>query len=564
MARREAGAIVIKRSRSCLRWGSSLPLLCAWAWSTPALAAGAPLAQLADTGDPPPDVVETIPDEQAPSPPAPPEPAPVSTIPPVVAVRAEPKLPSAAPVPAVTDRFALTGWARQSVELGFSNDALRPEQPERTALPYDRIATRSQLFMQARYSRGHWFEADVSGLLSYSAFEQGPARESTPFNGINGQSARGLLEPQLRELFVGFFSSSVDVRIGQQRIAWGKGDFVSPNDVMNARDSRDPFVGETELLHLPTFALRADFDLGIGTLEGVASPVFTPDRFDVSGSNWAILQPDAPVWVRGLSNLLDRSTDPSLRPAMQPLLSSTRYPKSDFTEPVLGARWTWAVSRADLSYYYQYGFDGPLIEVDPQLLAGLSSLDYSQAGLADLQPLLQAIDAGQSPIRLRYVRRHHVGMDAATTWGPLAFRLDAAYDTKRVFVRRDFLGATSPAFQAVASIEYQTGDTGKDLLFEGIYQHLFDKDTPPLLIYGRDTIGIAADLRWPIWQPLSFELRGLLGLRPKTQLVQPQLNVKFGALVVSVGALLLAGDQYSFGQYFHRNDEAYLRAKYSF
>jgi hypothetical protein len=532
-------------------------------WSEPSLAA--PPIQPAADAEAPPDLVEEIPDEAEPRPPVAPEAVRELAPPLVPPPHIETKPPRAPPPPSASaDRFALTGWARQSIELGFSNDALRPEQPERTALPYDRIVARSQLMMQARYSRGHWFEADVSGLLSYSAFEQGPAHESTGFNGFNGQSARGLLEPQLRELFVGFFSSRFDLRIGQQRIAWGKGDFVSPNDVMNARDTRDPFVGETELLHLPTFAVRADLDLGIGTLEGVVSPVFVPDRFDVSGSNWAILQPDAPVWVRGLANLLDRSTDPSLRPATQPLLSATKYPKSDFTQPVVGARWTWNLNRADVSYYYQYGFDGPLIEIDPQLLTSLGTLDYSQAGLADLEPLLRAIDAGQSPIRLSYVRRHHVGMDAATTLGPLAFRVDAAYDSKRVFVRRDFLGATSPAFQAVASIEYQTGDPGKDLLIEGIYQHVFDKQAPPLLIYARDTIGVAADLRWPIWEPVSVELRALFGLRPETELVQPQVNVKFGALVVSGGALLLRGAQYSFGQYFHRNEEAYLKAKYSF
>jgi len=418
--------------------------------------------------------------------------------------------------------------------------------------------------MQARYSRGNWFEADVSGQLAYALFEQGPAHESTPFNGFNGQSARGALEGQLRELFVGFFSSRLDVRIGQQRIAWGKGDFVSPNDVMNARDTRDPFVGETELLHLPTFAIRADLDLGIGTLEGVFSPVFTPDRFDVSGSNWAAIQPDAPTWVRGVANLIDRSTDASLRPTVQRLLSATNYPKSDFSEPVVGARWTWNLSRADVSYYYQYGFDGPLLEVDPALVTSLRSLDYSHAGLADLEPVLRAIDAGQAPIRLSYLRRHHVGMDASTTWGPLAFRVDTAFDSKRAFIRRDFLGTTSPTFQGLASIEYQTGDTDKDLLIEVIYQHLFDKQAIPVLIYARDTVGIAGDLRWPIWGPVTAELRALVGLRPESQLVQPQLNVKFGALVLSAGGLLLRGAQYSYGQYFQRNDEAYLKAKYSF
>jgi hypothetical protein len=519
----------------------------------------------------PPDVVEVIPEAAPVAIPAGPSINNAASVPearttPSVAV---PVLPAAGTPPLVlpkrdTDRFELTGWARQSVELGFSRDARRPDQPERTALPYDRVVLRSQLFMQARYSRERWFEADVSGVLSYSAFEQGPAHETTAFNGFNGRSTRGAVEPELRELFVGFFSSRIDLRLGQQRIAWGKGDFVSPNDVMNARDRRDPFVGETELQHLPTLAARLDLDLGIGTLEGIAEPVYTPDRFDVSNGNWSAVQPGAPVWARGFVDLVDRSTDPTVREAEQRLLAATRNPKSDFTQPVLGARWSWTFHGGDMSYYYQYGFDGPKLDVDPTLLASLSGLDYSTAGLADLGPLFRAIDAGQSPIVIEYVRRHHVGADAGTSWGPVALRLDVAYDSKKVFVRTDFLGATSPAFQAVASVEYQTGEIDKDILLEGIYQRVLDPPTVPLLIYARDTVAAALDFHWPLFARLALGIRALVGFQPRTELVQPQLDLNLEPLVLSAGGLILDGKHDSFGDYFQRNDEVYLKAKYSF
>jgi len=135
----------------------------------------------------------------------------------------------------------------------------------------------------------------------------------------------------------------------------------------------------------------------------------------------------------GSANLARRSLDPTLQESAQRLLSATRYPKSDLTEPVLGARLSWSAGGVDVSYYYQYGFDGPLIKIDPAFAGTLASIDFNQAGLADLEPWLAAIDRWSPPVQASYVRRHHVGMDLATTVGPFAFRVDAAYESKRVF-----------------------------------------------------------------------------------------------------------------------------------
>lgn len=472
-------------------------------------------------------------------------------------------LRSAAP-PAIPDRFELHGWARQSLELGLSKRSRRSDDADRTALPYDQLTARSQLFMSARYSHERWLEADVSGALSYSLFEQAPAAAATAFNGFNGQSARGVVEPRLHELFVGFFTSGLDVRIGQQRVAWGNSEFRSPNDVMNARDLRDPFLSETALRTIPTFLLRADLDLGFATLQVDAAPVFTPDRYDVYGSNWAGIQPDAPLWARGLAGIARRSIDPTLQEGAQRLLMATRYPKGDFTDPVLGARLSWSAHNVDVNYYYQYGFDGPLLSIDPALGASLASIDFSRAGLVDLEPWLLAIDQGTPPLVARYVRRHHAGLDVATTLGPFAFRVDAAYESKRVFFRRDLVGAISPTIEAVFSAEYQTGDKDKLALVELIYLHLMDAPSTPLLIYDTNSVAIGTDLRWPIVRPLGFELRGLFGLQPRTAVIQPELNVKITRSVLSVGGLFPFGEAFSFGRYFHRNLETYAKYKLLF
>jgi hypothetical protein len=298
-------------------------------------------------------------------------------------------------------------------------------------------------------------------------------------------------------------------------------------------------------------------------LEGVFAPVYVPDRFDVFGSNWALVQPDTLPPYRGLTGILNRAVDPSGREAVQSLFRGTQLPAADFSAPSAGARLSWTAGGFDASYYYYYGFDGPYFQIDPRVQAALASTDFSTAGLTSLQPLLPMIDAGMKPIQVTYVRRHHLGTDLATTVGPFALRFEVGYDDPRVFIRRDLLSTTSPALQAVMAVEYQTGRRDQTLLVEAMYMRALDLQVP-LMIWDRNSVGVGGLFRWPLFAPFSVELRALIGIRPVTEVIQPQIDMTFSNWVVSLGGLWLGGETYSFGQYFHRNREVYAKLKVSF
>jgi hypothetical protein len=123
------------------------------------------------------------------------------------------------------------------------------------------------------------------------------------------------------------------------------------------------------------------------------------------------------------------------------------------------------------------------------------------------------------------------------------------------------MSTKSRTLQAVAAIEYQTGETNKVILVEGMYMHLFDDPGTRLLIWDRESAGVAALLRWPLFSVLQLELTALVGLRPLTQVIQPQLNVQLGDWVASVGGLWLNGEELSFGGYFQRNRTLYAKLK---
>ena len=180
---------------------------------------------------------------------------------------------SAAPAPQPAGRFELSGWSLLSGELAPSR-----QSPQAAQAPRDLWLSRLQLLARSRYAPSRSFEVAVSGLMSYVLAEPAATTAETAFHGrIWGDG-----ETQLRELYVGFYGERVDLRVGQQRLAWGRAEFVSPNDVMNARDLRDPFVNETELNHLPTPMIRADVDAGWLALQLVVEPYFVPDTFTTS------------------------------------------------------------------------------------------------------------------------------------------------------------------------------------------------------------------------------------------------------------------------------------------
>jgi hypothetical protein len=457
-----------------------------------------------------------------------------------------------APTPA-TERFEAHGWARQMLELGFWRHGSRDAEPNAEALPYDRLVARTQLFARARYARGDFFELNLSGGMSYALAEQGPDRSTKSFNGFNGQAVASSYEGFLHELFVGFFWHRFDLRVGQQRIAWGRADFFSPNDVVNPRDNRDPFLTETDLRFVPTLLARGDLNFEFGTLEAVVSPFFVPDRGDILGANWAAMQPDAPGLLRNLANTVPESS-----------VLAVTTPATDLSEPVAGARFSWSTAGWDVSHYYQYGFDGPAIALDEQLAGQLSSANLGQVGVGELPVLIDAANRGQVPFQATFVRRHHVGLDAGTTFGPFAMRLDAAYQSRRVFYREDLLSFVSPATLVVASLEYQTGEREKGILVEGLYVHASHQSPVPLISYDRDTLGVAAVLRWKLREPFSGELRTVAGVHPRTLILQPLLVARFNELSIAAGALWLGGADGSLGHYFRRNRELFLRAKYSF
>ena len=78
------------------------------------------------------------------------------------------------------------------------------------------------------------------------------------------------LEP--RELWVGTSLGPVELTAGRQVVAWGEGLILSPVDVVNARDTRDPGMTDLDDLRRPVTMLRIQAFLGSHRFEVLGVP----------------------------------------------------------------------------------------------------------------------------------------------------------------------------------------------------------------------------------------------------------------------------------------------------
>jgi hypothetical protein len=484
---------------------------------------------------------------------------PASSVPPPP----PPPLKAASAESSPAPRITLNGWVRQSFDWTFNDEGYRSAQPDSLSLARDKLVSRSQLLLRAGYQQGD-FEAAVSGLVDANLHEQGTA-DARPFNGFNGQRTDGHVEGTLREAYLGLGSGPLDVRIGQQRVAWGRSDVYAPNDVINARDLRDPFLGDPELRYVPTPLLRVSLSLDRVSLEGVVSPVFVPDRFELLGSNWGPLGLDAPPSIRGFFNQLRNAVDPSIQADLTRILHQTKLPEPFMDATSAGLKLAATLLDVDISAYYQNGYDGtPNVQTNDSFAYLLKQTDFTQSKFANLQPVLRALDAGLVPFRSEYVRRHHLGFDAATTLGQFVLRIDAAYESARVFYAADFSSFISRAVLGVAGIEFQTGALDQIIEIELVYVGVLDQPNVAVLGYARNTYAAALVARWPMFDVFSLNLRAIAGIVPRTYVLQPALRITLDALALDVGALVMGGDVNSLGWISRRNSCAFVQARYAF
>jgi hypothetical protein len=263
-----------------------------------------------------------------------------------------------------------------------------------------------------------------------------------------GIHAKGTETLDVGETFVDVYSDFLDLRVGNQVFALGANAAFAPTDVLNPKDLREGFLpAEVEDAKLPVFGLRAlVHGLGVDwTL--VFVPFFQPHRYDVFGSDWALLQPGAGV-------VAPLSLDPSIEDLLQPRLLETSRPRAFPWQGDLALRATrgWGGWKFGASWVW-FTQKLPEVTVDPELAA---ALEREANGLPPDPALLLSLQnrarAGETLLRGDYSRQHLLGLEVSRLVGSAQVDLDVAYSPRQTFVNATLAPVRLPSLTWVVGI----------------------------------------------------------------------------------------------------------------
>ena len=395
-----------------------------------------------------------------------------------------------------------------------------------------------------------------------------------------------------------------DVRVGIQKLAWGRLDGLPPSDVVNPRDFHDPFVTEVEEAKVGVPALAATHHLqpprgsGIGELRlsFLWMPFAVPPRLAETRERWfpSSLDPGGAVVLprRRVELALERIVDDEVIVPKDITIPGTlrtvsRRPPLRLDAGGIGGRLSGTWRGMDFSVSHYTGPEtGPNVDLQPTIILESFDLDPT-TGVAELKL------RSRSDLRQAHDMMHMTGADWATTLGPTTIRAEAAYFQDRLFLRnaRDLLSPAEirrqlsassdalfsrgrarvhlpPLFPALDAFEW---GLGIDYTLYSVFalaqvtQIILLEDAPRLLIDDPET-RLVALLRRPFLQDrVEVELRGVYALARGGWFAFPRVSWLIrDDLRLRLGYLAIGGPRTSlFGQ-FGNNDEVVFQLRQSF
>lgn len=409
------------------------------------------------------------------------------------------------------------------------------------------------------------------------------------------------------EAYVDVFLSALDLRIGKQKVAWGKLDRTQPNDLINPLSYSDPFLQEEEERKIGVPAVQASYFLPSAAwvppesrLTAVWVPTHVPYRFpparcDVQGTTshcdterWfppAALPPTVFHVPAGIP-LGNGQVTPAFSVPLNFRVHNDEPAAWRLADSAIGVRYSALVHDVDLALYYFHGFD-PQPAFRLQAL-GLAEPDATSifppglkvSGLTTLSPQFQQIDSW--------------GADFAYALDPFTVRGEGAFVRGRPFPQdlRNLItdptqlakpiaealhqllgGATSAAvplpeegFVIRDSVEWGVGSDyvykQYTLLLQLEQTDVLHNDTE-LLIKDVET-RLLANLRASfLADTLRPQLVALHAIESDYTIVRPRVVYQLTDRVAAeVGYLFIAGRQHSVGGQYRRNDEGFVRLEY--
>jgi hypothetical protein len=462
--------------------------------------------------------------------------------------------------------------------------------------------TLEQLRVRLAATLTDWLRFDSTTV----GFNGGPTMQADRSGIYNLDDAFQDISPgaEFEEAYFDLRLPSVDLRLGKQKVAWGKLDRTQPNDLINTLSYSDPFMQEEGERKIGVPALQASYNLPAASLippesrlTAVWVPQYVPYRFglagcDVHGSSstcnierW--FPPAAvPATAINIPANIGGAGTPAFTVPIGFRVHNAPSPAWRFENNELGLRYSAMVHDVDAALYYFHGFD-------PQPAFDLTATAYGQPDLNPANPLhVKDLSAGTtlSP-EFRHIDAW--GGDVAYAFDRFTIRGEGAYVSGRPFARdltnlvsdpRSLAGpivnalhqlatgagsadvALPPSFVVHDAVEWGLGG---DYAYEGYLLLLQVNQTDVLhndidLLINNVETRLLATLRKSFFaETLQAQFVAIQALESDYTILRPRLRYQFtDAITGEVGYLFIAGRSHSVGGQYGRNDQGWLRLEY--
>lgn len=345
---------------------------------------------------------------------------------------------------------------------------------------------------------------------------------------------------RLYEAYVNLSFSTLNLRVGNQIVRWGKSDGFSPLDNINPEDLRGGVAGRREerKIPIPMANLEADF-FGM-SWQGIYIPGFYKSDFDIVGTDWSLF---------GHS---DRSVGPF---AYQEEEHDELFDSQEY-----GLRISSTVGNFDYAFSYLHTrSDTPVL--GSMTVPGGFPLDLENGGIRDIVAF--AIATGQI-IPIGYERQNIYGFEFETTVGDFGLRGDVAYFAETYCLTEDLDQIEKPALQYTLGADYISPT---DFYINLQFSHSIILDYEEAIVFQEEN---AYSVNGTISQELlngdlKLELRGFYDLTGNGTMLNPQVIISpWESLALEFGAEFFGGTQQTVMGMFDDNDQYYGKARYKF
>lgn len=495
--------------------------------------------------------------------------------------------------PVVVDPAVFTG----TYSLAGAMDFLRDSEGEGVYELRNRVGMRGRIPIAPKTAVT--LEADFRHLVIVPRSGEHNAFLPGDFDDVD--DAYAPWRAQLGDAFISTRFGRLLVRVGQQRVVWGRTDLARPLDILNPADFTDgpgsamgadfTALGATT----PILMAKASYVGELATTEFVLVPFFEPHRFSLLSGDFAVARPGNELAARNPAISGLQRFDPALYDVIEPALIGTEVPDEVASNASAGLRVTTHAAGVDLGAGYFFGWDRiPVITLDPDLQEILGIItnderflaDFDTVGLFTRHPELGRLQAavseraqgGAEVLAARYKRWHVLGADMATYLGPIGVRADVAWTPERTFVGENFQSTRRASSNAALGLSYE-GDEGEvALLIEAFWLHVFSREGDGReqrpLIFGRDfpglSFGARIDLEILAGVPVVVQAGGIVFLARYDYILSPQVLWRLdGDTRVFLGAQIYEDPpgedkRLTLGGLFDTNDQAFLGIQQGF